>query len=102
MHDGGRCGLVDPVAVQLLEAARWTTFKMGQINFIPGVSLGKLLVTLNFLRPLPGMTCLFMTRVVFSFYLVIFRLKFVRMEEDTHLEMGRKLSLCGFNNKWKI
>ncbi|XP_063864761.1 uncharacterized protein LOC135102954 isoform X1 [Scylla paramamosain] len=40
VHDGGRCGLVDPVAVQLLEAARWTSFKMGQINFIPGVSLG--------------------------------------------------------------
>lgn len=40
VHDGGRCGLVDPVAVQLLEAARWTAFKMGQINFIPGVSLG--------------------------------------------------------------
>ncbi|XP_050722667.1 uncharacterized protein LOC127001689 isoform X3 [Eriocheir sinensis] len=40
VHDGGRCGLVDPVAVQLLEAARWTTFKMGQVNFIPGVNLG--------------------------------------------------------------
>ncbi|KAG7174709.1 bride of sevenless-like [Homarus americanus] len=40
VHGGGRCGLVNPAGVQVMEAARWTALKMAQTAFIPGVTLG--------------------------------------------------------------
>ncbi|XP_066942016.1 metabotropic glutamate receptor 3 isoform X2 [Macrobrachium rosenbergii] len=40
VHGGGRCGLVDPAGVQMMEAARWTASKLGQVEFIPGTTVG--------------------------------------------------------------
>ncbi|KAK7063153.1 hypothetical protein SK128_013223, partial [Halocaridina rubra] len=40
VHEGGRCGLVDPAGVQLMEAARWAAQKLGDTDFIPSTTVG--------------------------------------------------------------